>query len=244
MDRRVVTRRLLPVWAVLAVLAVVLSTWALQRGAEPVRVSSAPQAATAGSTATAPALPEPRQSFSPAPTPTPSPSAHPTTAAAEPSATAKPKSPQKATASGFRLRIPGIGLDHRMHGGGLSSDGTIDPEPGSIMWFKGYERVRPGGVGTAVIAGHVASGDRRDVLADLADVDVGDRVQIVDGGRTIAYRVTRASAIDKSKVTTDQAVWGTNTSRSRLAIITCDDAFGFRGDGHRVANFVVIAERD
>ncbi len=111
------------------------------------------------------------------------------------------------------------------------------------MWFKGFERVRPGAVGTAVIAGHVATGDRRDVFANLADVDVGDKVQVLTNGKALSYRVTRASAIDKQKVTTDQAVWGSNTSRSRLAIITCDDAFGFRGDGHRVANFVVIAER-
>ena len=130
-----------------------------------------------------------------------------------------------------------------MYAGGLSSDGTIDPEPGSIMWFKGFERVRPGRVGTAVIAGHVASGSRRDVFVNLADVDVGDKVQIVDQGKVITYRVTRASAINKYEVTTDAAVWGSNTSRSRLAIITCDDAFGFRGDGHRVANFVVIADR-
>ena len=130
-----------------------------------------------------------------------------------------------------------------MYGGGLSSDGTIDPEPGSIMWFQGFERVRPGRVGTAVIAGHVASGSRRDVFANLADVDVGDKVQIVDKGKILTYRVTRASAINKYEVTTDAAVWGQNTSRSRLAIITCDDAFGFRGDGHRVANFVVIADR-
>jgi LPXTG-site transpeptidase (sortase) family protein len=111
------------------------------------------------------------------------------------------------------------------------------------MWFRGYERVRPGSVGTAVIAAHVATGDRRDVFAKLADVDVGDTVQVVEGGKAVSYRVTRASAIDKEKVTTDQAVWGTNTSESRLAIITCDDAFGFRSDGHRRANFVVIAER-
>ena len=130
-----------------------------------------------------------------------------------------------------------------MYGGGVSSDGTIDPEPGSIMWFQGFDRVRPGRVGTAVIAGHVASGGRRDVFANLADVDVGDRVQVVDKGKTMTYRVTRASAINKYDVTSDEAVWGRNTSRSRLAIITCDDAFGFRGDGHRVANFVIIADR-
>lgn len=112
------------------------------------------------------------------------------------------------------------------------------------MWFTGYDRVRPGAVGTAVIAGHVASGSRRDVFAKLSDVDVGDAVQVIEAnGKKRTYTVTRASAIDKQKLTTDQAVWGVNTTRPRLAIITCDDAFGYRDDGHRVANFVVIAER-
>jgi LPXTG-site transpeptidase (sortase) family protein len=145
--------------------------------------------------------------------------------------------------SELRIRIPEIGLDHVMHGEGISSNGTIDPEPGTVMWFEGFERVRPGAVGTAVIAGHVSTGDTRDVFADLADVDVGDTVQIWNDGASIGYRVVRASAINKDEVTSDPAVWGSKVSGSRLAIITCDDAFGFRGDGHRVANYVLIAER-
>ena len=147
-----------------------------------------------------------------------------------------------STAADVRIRIPAIGLDHETSGGGLTPEGTIDPDPGILMWFEGLDRVQPGRVGTAVIAGHVATGDRPDVLAELAEVEVGDDVQVVEDGRTIPYRVTRAGPIDKVEVTTDEAVWGVNTSRSRLAIITCDDAFGFRGDGHRRANFVVIAE--
>lgn len=130
-----------------------------------------------------------------------------------------------------------------MAGQGLSRRGTIDPDPGTVMWFQGFERVRPGRVGTAVIAAHVEASSRPDVFANLTDVDVGDTVQVAENGKIVTYRVTRASAIDKTKVTTDQAVWGANGSVSRLAIITCDDAFGFRGDGHRVANFVVIADR-
>ena len=229
------TDRRVTVWSVaLAVLGVLLS-WTLERGLQPVQ--AAPVSTATARLPMTTGLGEPRQKYTPPPVPSPSPSA---TAA---KATAKPKPPQKPTASGFRLRIPEIGLDHRMYGGGVSSDGTIDPEPGSIMWFQGFDRVRPGRVGTAVIAGHVASGSRRDVFANLADVDVGDKVQVVDKGKTMTYRVTRASAINKYEVTSDEAVWGPNTSRSRLAIITCDDAFGFRGDGHRVANFVVIADR-
>jgi sortase (surface protein transpeptidase) len=244
MDTRVTGRRLMAVAAVLGAFAVVLFAWAGRTGAEPVQAAPAPRATSAAPTASVPTRAEPRPRFSPAPTATPTPSASQSPSAAAKPTTSKPKPPaQKATASGFRLRIPEIGLDRRMYGGGLSSDGTIDPEPGTVMWFMGYERVRPGRVGTAVVAGHVASGNRRDVFADLADVDVGDRVQIVDDGKAITYRVTRAGAINKYALTTDPAVWGPNTSRSRLAIITCDDAFGFRSDGHRKANFVVIAER-
>ena len=132
-------------------------------------------------------------------------------------ATSGPSPSSSATANtsaDVRIRIPAIGLDHETSGGVLTAKGTIDPDPGTLMWFQGLDRVQPGRVGTAVIAGHVATGDRPDVLAELAEVEV----------------------------TTDETVWGVNTSRSRLAIITCDDAFGFRGDGHRRANFVVIAE--
>ena len=130
-----------------------------------------------------------------------------------------------------------------MIGMGVSSNGTINPPKGKVIWFQGFGRVRPGAVGTAVIAGHVAKGDEPDTFSRLSRVDVGDTIQIVDGGKTKTYRVNRASAIDKTKVTTDKAVWGTNTSHSRLAIITCDDALGYRSDGHRVANFVLIADR-
>ena len=145
--------------------------------------------------------------------------------------------------SGFRIKITSIGLERRMTGMGVSSNGTINPPKGKVIWFQGFGRVRPGAIGTAVIAGHVTKGGEPDTFYRLSRVDVGDTIQILDGGKTKTYRVNRASAIDKTKVTSDKAVWGTNTSHSRLAIITCDDAFGYRSDGHRVANFVVIADR-
>ena len=177
------------------------------------------------------------------------PAAPPSSVTSSPTPATTTRSPTRETAeesapAAYRLAIPSIGLDHAMSGGGLSADGKIDPPPATVMWFNGLDRVRPGTVGTAVIAAHVATANNRDVFADLADVDVGDAVHVVVAdGTTAKYTVTRASAINKDDVTTDQTVWGTNTSRSRLAIITCDDTRGFRRDGHRVANFVVIAER-
>ncbi len=209
--------------------AALLVTWALRSGAEPVQAASAGITTRAQPTLTSDALPEPRSAFVPT-TPTPSPSA-------------KPKPSATSTVSGFRIKISSIGLERRMSGMGVSSNGTINPPKGKVIWFQGFGRVRPGAVGTAVIAGHVTKGDEPDTFYRLSRVDVGDTIKIIDGGTTKTYRVNRASAIDKTKVTTDKAVWGTNTSHSRLAIITCDDALGYRSDGHRVANFVIIADR-
>jgi hypothetical protein len=219
----------------LAVVVAVLVTWALRSGAEPVQAASAPITTSARPSTTTP-LPEPRQRFTPTtPTTSPTPAAKP-----KPKPAPKPSS----TVSGFRIKISSIGLERRLHGMGVSSDGTINPPKGKVIWFQGFGRVRPGAIGTAVIAGHVTKGGEPDTFYRLSRVDVGDRIQIIEAdGKTKTYKVTRASAIDKTKVTTDAAVWGTNTSRSRLAIITCDDAFGYRSDGHRKANFVVIADR-
>ena len=145
-------------------------------------------------------------------------------------------------ASGIELVIPGIGLHKRLHAEGLRG-GKINPPAGTVMWFTGSNRVRPGQVGTAVIAGHVVSRGSGDAFARLADVGVGDRIRLTGtGGGVDTYRVVRAGVVDKDALTTDQAVWGSNSSVRRLAIITCDDARGFRSDGHRVANYVVIAE--
>ena len=235
-------RRLASLGVALGVVAAVLLAWALQTSAEPFAATSAAGGASASARSepaeTRPPRGEPRQPFDPTtPTPTPSPSARP-----EPSTKSAPEPTRSA--SGFRIKISSIGLERRMIGQGLSSDGTINPPKGKVMWFQGFGRVRPGAVGTAVVAGHVTKGGEPDTFFRLSRVDVGDTVQIIEAdGTKKTYGVTRASAIDKTEVTTDQAVWGPNTSRSRLAIVTCDDAFGYRSDGHRRANFVVIAER-
>ena len=98
----------------------------------------------------------------------------------------------------------------------------------------GWDRVRPGSVGTSVIAAHVVSGGKADVFVNLADVDVGDKVQVYEDGD---HRPPgdAADVIDKNKVTTDQAVW-TEQPAVPPGDHHRDDAFGFRSDGHRKAN--------
>ncbi|MFW5472647.1 class F sortase [Knoellia sp. CPCC 206450] len=122
-------------------------------------------------------------------------------------------------------------------------NGVVNPPSGRITWVSGYGRVRPGEVGTAVIAGHVANGGRPDVFYRLQQIDRGDKVTVYDSdGRPVVYTVTSTRVATKSSVSRDSAVWGRNGSVRRIALITCDDDQGYRADGHRVANFVAIAE--
>ena len=214
-------RRPLLVGALVALVGAALILFWIQRGADAVPDASAPTTTASVTTA-----------------PTATPSATSPTATPD---TAEPP-PSTAVSVGATLRIPGIDLRAGLHPEGLR-EGKINPPAGTVMWFTGYDRVAPGAVGTSVIAGHVVAGGRSDVFANLSRVRVGDRVELAGtDGTTRAFTVVRAGVVDKDDLTTDQTVWGGNSSVRRLAIITCDDAYGFRGDGHRVANYVVIAE--
>jgi LPXTG-site transpeptidase (sortase) family protein len=122
-------------------------------------------------------------------------------------------------------------------------NGVVNPPSGTLAWITGYGRVRPGEVGTAVIAGHVVNGRRADVFYDLQSIRRGDKVTVFDAaGKGVVYTVTATRVATKLAVSRDAAVWGANRSVKRIALITCDDDDGFRADGHRVSNFVAIAE--
>ena len=61
-------------------------------------------------------------------------------------------------------------------------------------------------------------------------------------GSSSSFTVTSTAAVDKDQLARSLSVWGPHPDRPRLAIITCDPAFGYQADGHTEANFVVIAE--
>lgn len=150
-----------------------------------------------------------------------------------------------AGAEAKSIVLPAAGIDHDLVPQGLDDNGVINPGRDEVIWFTGYDRVAPGQVGTSVIAGHVNYGAAPDAFTDLVDVEVGDTVELRFAGRhelTATVVSTRMAA--KTDLQHDPLVWGQNDSVRRLAIITCDDALGVREDGHRKANFVVIAEID
>ncbi|WP_068264225.1 class F sortase [Janibacter limosus] len=140
------------------------------------------------------------------------------------------------------LSIPSVGLSTTIEGQGLRG-GKVNPAAGQVIWFTGYDRVRPGATGTTVIAGHVVSGGQADSFAALEQLAKGDGVVLTyPGGATLRFEVTSTDIVDKDELTTSAQVWGANDDTRRVVLVTCDDELGFRKDGHRTANFVAVAE--
>lgn len=166
------------------------------------------------------------------------------TSSTQPAATTGASKPGPAGLRGSQvfLEIPSIGVEERMRPEGLVG-GKISPPAGDVIWFTGYGRVKPGQVGTSVIAGHIVANGRPDAFYNLDKLHRGSVVRLRDAaGTTITLNVVQTLTIDKRQLQTNQSVWGSNTTVRRIALVTCDDALGLRPDGHRVANFVAIAE--
>jgi LPXTG-site transpeptidase (sortase) family protein len=166
------------------------------------------------------------------------------TSSTQPAATSGTSKPSPASLRGSQilLEIPSIGVEERMRPEGLVG-GKISPPAGDVIWFTGYGRVKPGQVGTSVIAGHIVANGRPDAFYNLDKLHRGSVVRLRDAaGTTITLKVVQTLTIDKRQLQTSQSVWGGNTTVRRIALVTCDDALGLRPDGHRVANFVAIAE--
>jgi LPXTG-site transpeptidase (sortase) family protein len=165
--------------------------------------------------------------------------------ALSPSSTPPPPPPSpspSSTATPSGLEIPAIDVSVPLQPEGLRG-GVVNPEAGTVIWVDGYERVAPGELGTAVVAGHVADGPTPDIFADLAEVVEGDTFTIKDSdGGSTTFDVTDVFTVDKESLTTDPVVWGANDTERRVVLVTCDDVLGLRGDGHRVANLVVVGE--
>ncbi|MGO0577261.1 class F sortase [Ornithinimicrobium panacihumi] len=142
-----------------------------------------------------------------------------------------------------RLTIDDIGLDHQLVPGGLSESGAIDPDRGELMWFDGGDRAVPGDVGIAIIAGHVEYYGEPDVFADLEGVEPGDEFSLTQqDGDELELTVLSTDLVDKEELRRSDLVWGQEDERRLVALVTCDDDLGYRADGHRTANLVVIAE--
>jgi hypothetical protein len=140
-----------------------------------------------------------------------------------------------------RVRIPALAVDAPLERLGLRADGALDPpvdyaRPG---WYAAG--TAPGDVGPAVIAGHVDSTRGPAVFFRLADLSVGDRVEVVRDGRWVRFRVTGVERYAKARFPT-QRVYGP-TPDAQLRLITCGGAFNTQRRSY-VDNIVVYAVAD
>jgi hypothetical protein len=151
----------------------------------------------------------------PSATATPSPSA-------SASAGSRPEVPQRWTPA--RVVIPGLKVEAPVQAVGVAPDGELDiPEdPQRLGWWLGS--ALPGDRrGTVLVAGHVDTArDGRGALFGLERLDVGARIDVAAGDRTLGYRVAARRTYLKSRLPAD--LFERDTA-PRLVLVTCGGAF-------------------
>lgn len=120
---------------------------------------------------------------------------------------------------------------------GTNAQGQIYPPARTTMWYN--KSAQPGTDGISVIAGHVEY-NGPDEFYNLDEVAPGAPVTITcTNGKTVSLRVTHKQSILKTKLTTDQRVWG-GSSTPVVALITCDRNSQVVNQ-HHLNNYVVWA---
>lgn len=138
-----------------------------------------------------------------------------------------------------RLSVRSVGIDGEpVVTMGTNAQGQIYPPPKTTMWYD--KSAQLGTNGRTVIAGHVTY-DGPDEFYDLDQVRVGAPIAITcTDGRSLTYTVTAKRSELKTRVTTDQQVWG-GSSSPVLVLITCDKNSPIIGR-HHLNNYLVWAE--
>ncbi|MBW0094358.1 class F sortase [Pseudonocardia sp. KRD-184] len=155
---------------------------------------------------------------------------------------AAPEVPAPAAARPVALDVPVLGVHTPLLSLGLQPDGTVEVPPlddvGTAGWYR-HSPV-PGGVGPAVLLGHVDSArDGPGVFAGLTRLRPGDAVSVVlDDGTTAAFRVDRVESFAKDAFPTQQ-VYG-DLDHPGLRLITCGGTFDEERRSYR-DNVVVFA---
>jgi LPXTG-site transpeptidase (sortase) family protein len=155
---------------------------------------------------------------------------------------APPQSPEpRPVPRPVSLIIPLIGVNTRLITLGLTSSGALAvpslSEASVAGWYTGSPR--PGAIGSAIIVGHIDSGNAPAVFYRLPDLRHGDKVYVKRAdGTLVEFRVTSVQTYLKDHFPT-QAVYGP-TPDPELRLITCDGTFDY-ATGHYLSNIVVYA---
>ncbi|WP_062133453.1 class F sortase [Demequina aestuarii] len=138
------------------------------------------------------------------------------------------------------LTIPQIEVETDLEQLGTLDDGSLATPVDTDLagWFAGGPR--PGGVGPAVIAGHVSWNGDPSVFFRLTELETGDVFSVRQAdGNELDFEVTRLEQHPKDEFPT-VAVYA-NTDAPELRLITCGGEFD-SSTGHFDDNVVVFAE--
>ncbi|MFI8210957.1 class F sortase [Streptomyces werraensis] len=166
-------------------------------------------------------------------------------AAVKPSGVAPPPSMAGRTvvrqAAPARVLVPGVGLDARVEGVGVTPRGdmTVPDDPAVAGWYR-YGPAPGSSEGSAVLVGHL-DGETGDLgeFAALRDVRAGDTVEVRRAGaEPVAYRVTARATVPKDELPPSAF---RRSGPPVLTLITCAPPFEPERGGY-TANLVVTAE--
>ncbi len=132
-----------------------------------------------------------------------------------------PKKKEPAIATHGRLVIPSIGVDAAIEHVGLTAAGAMGTprKLANVAWYKyGTE---PGGIGSAVIAGHVENSlGLPGVFHDLSEIQVGDEIVVTgEDGARLRFTVT-AKAEYPAAAAPNEEIFNSTGGRY-LKLITC-----------------------
>lgn len=127
------------------------------------------------------------------------------------------------TSPPVRVAIPAIGLSASLVPVGLDSAGHMKmPHPSVAGWYR--PGTAPGGLGPAVLVGHVDSYHGPAVFYRLSGVRLGERVQVERAnGSTSTYTIGKITVVSKTNFPS-QAVFA-RTRRATIRLITCGGPF-------------------
>ncbi|WP_417897912.1 sortase [Bacillus haimaensis] len=131
----------------------------------------------------------------------------------------------------IQLRIPAINVDAPIKPQGLSENGEMEvPEDGeTIGWYE--PGTKPGGMGNAVLVGHVDDYTGPAIFFNLKQLEVGDEI-LVEGenGETLTFVVKDKQAYPYDLAPIRQIFGPSN--KKQLNLITCTGLYNRSTQNH------------
>jgi LPXTG-site transpeptidase (sortase) family protein len=138
-----------------------------------------------------------------------------------------------------RIKIEDLNVDAQIVDLGLNSDGTLEvpQKDNDVGWY--VHSPSPGGVGPAVMVGHLDSIRGSAVFHDLKKIQLGDEIVVErSDGSVVTFKVDSIETFSQNNFPSDKVYGSINYAGLRL--ITCAGSYS-RLKGRYPDNLVVFA---